>query len=58
MKTRCPNCGITISLDALVAHEGAREALLTAFTFGGDLGSAIVGYIGLFRPENMVSGKT
>lgn len=51
MKTRCPNCGTTVSLDALVAHEGARDALYAAFTLGGELGAAAVSYLGLFRPE-------
>ena len=27
MKTRCPNCGATLSLDALIAHDDARAAL-------------------------------
>jgi len=51
MKTRCPNCGATLSLDALVAHEGARDALVAAFALGGELGAAAVSYLGLFRPE-------
>jgi hypothetical protein len=51
MKTRCPNCGATLSLDAIVAHEGARDALYAAFTLGGELGAAAVSYLGLFRPE-------
>lgn len=51
MKTRCPNCGTTVSLDALVAHEGARDALYAAFTLGGELSAAAVSYLGLFRPS-------
>lgn len=51
MKTRCPNCGATLSLDAIVAHEGARDALYAAFMLGGELGAAAVSYLGLFRPE-------
>ena len=27
MKIRCPSCGATTSLDALIAHDDAREAL-------------------------------
>ena len=50
MKTRCPTCGTTVSLDALVAHEAAREALMVVFALSGPLGSAIVRYLGLFRP--------
>ena len=51
MRTRCPCCGTTLSLDALVAHEGARDALQAVFKLGGALGSAMVRYIALFRPE-------
>ena len=51
MKTRCPCCGTTLSLDALVAHEGAREALSVAFKLSGTLGSALVRYIAMFRPD-------
>jgi len=51
MRTRCPNCGTTLSLDALIAHDGAREALGIAFKMSGQLGNALVRYLGLFRPE-------
>ncbi|MFW9266482.1 hypothetical protein ACLK1G_04710 [Pseudomonas sp. NR3] len=51
MRTRCPNCGTTVSLDALIAHDGAREALGVAFKVSGQLGSALIRYVGLFRPE-------
>jgi hypothetical protein len=51
MRTRCPNCGSTLSLDVLVAHEGAREALVCAFRLSGALGSAVCAYLGLFRPK-------
>jgi len=51
MKTRCPCCGATLSLDALVAHEGAREALSAVFKLSGALGSALVRYIAMFRPD-------
>lgn len=51
MRTRCPNCGTTLSLDALIAHDGAREALGVAFKLSGQLGNALVRYVGLFRPE-------
>lgn len=50
MRTRCPCCGTTVSLDALVAHDGARDALKAAFALGGPVGGAVVRYIGLFRP--------
>lgn len=51
MRTRCPACGATLSLDALVAHDGAREALAAVFKLSGPLGSAVVRYLALFRPE-------
>lgn len=51
MRTRCPCCGATLSLDALVAHEGAREALAAAFRLSSTLGSAMVRYLALFRPD-------
>lgn len=51
MRTRCPNCGTTLSLDALIAHDGAREALGIAFKMSGPVGQALVRYLGLFRPE-------
>lgn len=50
MKTRCPNCGATLSLDALMAHDAAREALALVFGVSGALGGAITRYLGLFRP--------
>lgn len=52
MRTRCPSCGTTLSLDALVAHEAAREALASAFKLSGQIGSALVRYVALFRPES------
>lgn len=50
MRTRCPCCGATVSLDVLVAHEGARDALKAVFALSGPLGAAVVRYLGLFRP--------
>lgn len=52
MRTRCPSCGATLSLDALIAHDAAREALAAAFKLSGLLGSALVRYLALFRPES------
>lgn len=51
MRTRCPSCGATLSLDALIGHDGAREALAIAFKLSQPLGSALVRYLALFRPE-------
>ena len=50
MKTRCPNCGATLSLDALIAHDDARTALRLLVQLGGDLATLTVRYLGLFRP--------
>ena len=51
MRTRCPTCGATLSLDVLIAHEGAREALAAVFKLSGALGSAVVRYLALHRPD-------
>ena len=50
MKTRCPCCGAENSLDALIAHEGARQVVWAAGQVGGEVGKLAVQYIALFRP--------
>ena len=50
MRSRCPCCGATSSLDVLVTHEDARAALAAAFGVSKPLGSALVRYLALFRP--------
>ena len=50
MKTRCPCCGAENSLDALIAHEGARQAVWAVAQVGGEVGKLAVQYIALFRP--------
>lgn len=52
MRTRCPGCGATLSLDALVAHDAAREALAAAFKLSGPLGGMTLRYLSLFRSES------
>lgn len=52
MKTRCPCCGAENSLDALLAHEDAREAVWAVAQVGGEIGRLAVQYIALFRPAN------
>ncbi len=52
MKTRCPSCGATASLDVLVGHDGARLALQAAFQSNGKLGRALVAYLALFRSKS------
>lgn len=51
MKTRCPSCGATASLDVLVGHDDARNALQAAFNSNGKLGRALVSYLALFRSK-------
>lgn len=50
MKTRCPCCGATMSLDALLAHDDARDALRALVALGGDLAKGAVIYAGMHRP--------
>ena len=50
MKTRCPCCGAENSLDALIAHEQARQSLWTLANIGGPMTQGLVRYLGLFRP--------
>lgn len=56
MKTRCPCCGAENSLDALISHEEAREALWSLAQIGGPMTRGLVKYLGLFRPEKSVLG--
>ncbi|OAM38337.1 hypothetical protein [Eikenella sp. NML120348] len=51
MKTRCPCCGAENSLDALIAHEQARQSLWTLANIGGPMTLGLVKYLGLFRPN-------
>ncbi|CRZ20914.1 hypothetical protein [Kingella kingae] len=51
MKTRCPCCGAENSLDALLAHEEARQAVWAVAQINGELGRLAVQYIALFRPS-------
>jgi len=50
MRLTCPGCGAEYTLDVLVAHEGAREALVEAMGMNLALGKRLVQYLGLFRP--------
>jgi len=50
MKTTCPACGATASLDVLIGYEGARAARLLALKLPAPLGNLLIQYIGLFRP--------
>lgn len=62
MRLRCPNCDARFSLDALLGAEAesaaARVALMRAFALSGEIGRALVRYLGLFRPnKNELSMK-
>lgn len=50
MQLNCPACGATFSLDAIIGHEGAREAVLAALQLPAPLGKTLIQYVGLFRP--------
>ena len=50
MRSRCPCCGATSSLDMLVTQEDARTALAAVFKISRPLGPALVRYLALFRP--------
>lgn len=52
MKTRCPCCGAENSLDALIAHEEARQSLWAVAQIGGPMSTGLVRYLGLFRPAS------
>ncbi|MDD2722216.1 MAG: hypothetical protein PHH47_13010 [Gallionella sp.] len=52
MKTSCPACGATASLDVLLGNEGAREAVLAALAMPAPIGKLLVQYLGLFRPAS------
>lgn len=50
MKLTCPSCGAVMSLDVLIAHQGAREAVVHALDVPAPLGRLLVQYVALFRP--------
>lgn len=50
MLTRCPNCGASMSLDALIGHDELRALLGDAVQAGLPFGKSVLRYLGLFRP--------
>lgn len=50
MKVKCSACGALHSLDALITNQAASEALNAALMVSGELGEALICYLGLFRP--------
>lgn len=50
MKVKCSACGAVYSLDALIANQSASQALNAALMVSGEIGEALIRYLGLFRP--------
>lgn len=50
MNVKCPACGAVNSLDSLVGNEAASKAIYAALKLNGELGTALISYLGLFRP--------
>lgn len=50
MKLTCPACGALMSLDVVVAHEGARAAVQAALQLPAPLSRQLIQYLTLFRP--------
>ena len=49
MQVRCPSCGAEMSLDVVIEHDAAAQALALALSFT-PLGKLIVRYLAMFRP--------
>ena len=52
MKLSCPSCGAIASLDVLIGHEGARDAVMVALKLPAPLGKLLIQYLTLFRPAS------
>ncbi|MBJ8477201.1 MULTISPECIES: hypothetical protein [Acinetobacter] len=52
MKTKCPACGATTSLDALLGHSEASKAFVASLNLTGALAKPLVMYLAMFRSEN------
>lgn len=50
MRVSCPACGAELTLDAMLSHEGARQAVAAAMTVSPALADRLMKYLGLFRP--------
>lgn len=50
MKLKCPACGASASLDILLSHDGAREAVMLALRLPAPMGKKLVQYLSLHRP--------
>ena len=52
MKTRCPACGATASIDTLISHDEARVLGVALTGISDDTARAALRYLGLFRPAH------
>lgn len=52
MKTKCPACGATCSLDALLGHSDASQAFVASLNLTGTLAKPLVKYLAMFRSES------
>lgn len=50
MKTRCPCCGASASLEVLITHDEARNLMVALAGISDELAKAALRYLGLFRP--------
>lgn len=50
MKTRCPCCGASASLEVLITHDEARSLMVALAGISDELAKAALRYLGLFRP--------
>ena len=50
MNLCCPSCGAEMTLDVLIAHADARDAMMAALQLPAPLAKLLVQYLTLFRP--------
>lgn len=51
MRVVCPSCSAELSIDVLLSHEAARQAVAQLAMVSVPFGALTLRYIGLFRPE-------
>jgi len=52
MKTRCPACNATSSLDAIIGHDQDAQALIAFGKLHPDLAEPMIRYLAMFRSSN------
>ncbi len=50
MRLSCPACGAEMTLEVVLAHDGARDAVLAALKLPAPLGKLLIQYLAMFRP--------